>query len=441
MACLFVYMNGYEVGEYVQHASGAEEFIYSDSWLEHEARAIPLSLSLPLTDKRHKGNRVQRYFANLLPENKNIRARIQAGFGAKTEQPFDLLSAIGRDCAGAIQLLTERGAVDIKKIEGAALSHTQIAAHLRTQKTVPFDPSNADDFRISLAGVQEKTALLRHQGKWYRPRAATPTTHIFKLPIGRIEHNNIDLSKSVENEWLCLAILREFGLPVANAQIGNFNGLKALIVERFDRELAKDGRWIMRLPQEDLCQANGIAPGLKYESDGGPGISSIMNLLKSSIMPKQERRQFMQTIFLFWLLGAVDGHAKNFSIYLKQGGRFNLTPVYDVISAYPVCANRQLDYQKLTMAMALRGKNAHYRWQEIMPRHWLSQSRQVNFPKSVMREIIEDSIGRLEQVITQVSSRLPQDFPTDIAGPVFDYTEKAAKRLKQTGLLENHRQH
>ena len=277
-------MNGHKVGEYVQHASGVEEFIYSNSRLEHGARAIPLSLSLPLTDKRHKGSKVQCYFANLLLEDKNIRARIKARFGAKMEQPFDLLSAIGRDRASAIQLLTERGAIDIKKIEGAALSHAQIAAHLRKQKPLPFNPSNADGFRISLAGIQEKIALLRHKGKWYRPEATTPTTHIFKLPAGRIEHNNIDLSKSVENEWLCLEILREFGLSVANAQIGNFNELKPLIVERFDRELAKDGRWIMRLPQEDLCQANGIAPDLKYESDGGPGISGIMNLLKSSIM-------------------------------------------------------------------------------------------------------------------------------------------------------------
>lgn len=103
MASLFIYMNGYEVGEYIHRRSGTQEFIYSDSWLEQRA-AIPISLSLPLTDKTHKGDVVYNYFDNLLPDSMDIRNRIQARFGAKTSQPFDLLTHIGRDCVGAVQL-------------------------------------------------------------------------------------------------------------------------------------------------------------------------------------------------------------------------------------------------------------------------------------------------------------------------------------------------
>jgi serine/threonine-protein kinase HipA len=429
MASLFVYMNDYEVGEYIQHKSGAQEFIYSDAWIEHAALAVPLSLSLPLTEKKHKGDKVYNYFENLLPDSKDIRKRIQARFGAKTDKPFDLLSSIGKDCIGAIQLMSEKADVNVKNISGTPLSENVIAEELKNYKTLPLGMSQDNEFRISLAGAQEKTALLWHDRQWQRPIGATPTTHIFKLPIGKIEHSGIDLSDSVENEWLCLEILRAFGLPVPKVEIENFEDIRVLIVERFDRELADDKNWIIRLPQEDMCQANGIAPGLKYESDGGPGISNIMDILKSSIHPEADRKQFMQSVFLFCLLGAIDGHAKNFSIFLKQGGRFQLTPVYDVISAYPLADKRQLEYQDIKMAMALHSKNTHYHWDKIMRRHWFAESKKVDFPEATMKDIIDESISKVDNVITEISSSLPNDFPKHISDPIFENMKKAALKF------------
>ncbi|MFV1976926.1 MAG: type II toxin-antitoxin system HipA family toxin [Candidatus Scalindua sp.] len=431
MASLFIYMNGYEVGEYIQRRSGAQEFIYSDSWLERGETAIPLSLSLPLTDKVHKGDSVYNYFDNLLPDSMEIRNRIQANFGAKTNQAFDLLSHIGRDCVGAIQLISEQGDINVKKIEGTPLSNKEIAEELRNYKTLPLGMSRDKEFRLSIAGVQEKTALLMHDGKWQRPVGATPTTHIFKLPIGKIEHAGIGLSNSLENEWLCLEILRSFGLPVPVVSIEIFEDIKVLVVERFDRELAKDKSWIIRHPVEDMCQANGVASALKYESDGGPGISPIMKLLTSSLQPEADRKQFMKTVFLFWLLGAIDGHAKNFSIFLKQGGRFKLTPVYDVISAYPLAEKRQMEYRKLRMAMALNGKNKHYVWHEIMLRHWFDESKKIDFPKTDMSEIIDRVIGTVDVVLDDVSARLPDKFPDDIVTPVFSQLKRAVNKLSK----------
>lgn len=428
MTSLFIYMNGYEVGEYIQRRSGTQEFIYSDLWLEQRA-AIPISLSLPLTDKTHKGDVVYNYFDNLLPDSMDIRNRIQARFGAKTSQPFDLLTHIGRDCVGAVQLLSEQTEVDIKKIEGTPLSDTEIANELRNYKTAPLGMDREHDFRISIAGAQEKTALLYHKGKWFRPTGATPTTHIFKLPIGNIEHAGIDLSESVENEWLCLKILRAFGLPVPEVSIEQFDDVKVLVVQRFDRELAQDSSWIIRHPTEDMCQATGTAPALKYEGDGGPGINSIMKLLKSSVTAEDDRKQFMQSVFLFWLLGAIDGHAKNFSIFLKQGGRFEITPLYDVISAYPLAEKRQLDYHKMKMAMALHGKNTHYKWQNIMPRHWFDESKRIDFPKTEMEAIIENTKSRFDTVLTNVTEKLPGDFPEHISTPVFDGMKKIAGKF------------
>ena len=425
---LLIYMNGYEVGEYIRRSGGVHELVYHDSWLGLRG-ALPLSLSLPITDKSHKGDVVYNYFDNLLPDSMDIRNRIQAKFGAKTNQPFDLLSCIGNDCVGAIQLTSGRTGLDVKKIEGIPLNESEIAEELRNYKALPLGMSKDREFRISIAGVQEKTALLMQEGQWRRPVGTTPTTHILKLPIGRIDHAGIDLSDSTENEWLCLEILRSFGLPVAVATIENFENIKVLVVERFDRKFAENKSWIIRLPVEDMCQASGIAPALKYENEGGPGITKIMEVLRSSLRPENDRFQFMRTVFLFWLLGAVDGHAKNFSIFLHQGGRFELTPVYDVISAYPLAEKRQIEYRNLKMAMALRGKNVHYAWHEIMPRHWFGHSAKVDFPTAQMQQIIDDVVDRLDSVIETAAANIPADFPDDIAEPIFAGMRRCIKQV------------
>ena len=268
---LFIHMNGREVGEYIRHSGGVHELVYCDSWLGLRG-AMPLSLSLPLTDKRHRGDAVYNYFDNLLPDSMDIRNRIQARFGVRTNQAFDLLSCIGRDCVGAIQLTSGPAQVDVKKIEGIPVTENEIAEDLRNYKALPLGMSKHREFRISIAGAQEKTALLMRHGQWHRPVGVTPTTHILKLPIGQIEHTGLDLSDSTENEWLCLQILKGFGLPVAAAGIVKFEDVKTLVVERFDRKAADNDSWIIRLPAEDMCQAHGIASALKYENEGGPGI-------------------------------------------------------------------------------------------------------------------------------------------------------------------------
>ena len=154
------------------------------------------------------------------------------------------------------------------------MSEEDVERHLMqiTRSGPPGRGDDSEDLRISLAGAQEKTALLWHNGGWMRPHGSTPTTHILKLPLGLVGHRKADLTASVENEWLCMNLLAEFGLPVAQTAILNFGTQKVLGVERFDRRMHPSGKWIMRLPQEDFCQALGVPPHLKYESDGGPGL-------------------------------------------------------------------------------------------------------------------------------------------------------------------------
>ena len=147
-----------------------------------------------------------------------------------------------------------------------------------------------DDFRVSLAGAQEKDAFLRWDGKWMKPRGATPTTHIFKLPLGLVGGRQADFSTSVDNEWLCLRLLKAYGLPTARARIATFGKQRVLVVERFDRAASSDGTRLFRLVQEDFCQATGTSPLVKYENEGGPGLKQLFTLVQQSLDAERDLR-------------------------------------------------------------------------------------------------------------------------------------------------------
>jgi serine/threonine-protein kinase HipA len=242
----------------------------------------------------------------------------------------------------------------------------------------------------------------------------------------------IDLRTSVENEWLCAQILSAYGVPTANCSMAQFGGQKALIVERFDRRLASDKTWIVRLPQEDLCQATGVAPTQKYQSEGGPGIEAIMNLLLGSEIAEDDRKDFFRTQMLFWMLCAIDGHAKNFSLFLNAGGSYRLTPRYDVLSAHHVLGTKAgtLSPHKVKMAMAVRGsKAAHYNWNDILPRHFEVTAQRCGLGSEIGR-MMDELIDRSGAVIELVHSLLPAGFPQDLAQDVFAGLRACAERMK-----------
>ncbi len=429
---LDIWMNGERVGQW-RLARGQDELHYAPDWAR-SPHFRPLSLSLPLLpdNRPHKGPEVRAFFDNLLPDSAEIRQRLVHRYGAASMEPFDLLEQIGRDCVGALLLQPEgTQAPEVRRIDAEPLDEQGVA---RILAGVTSDggrlAGGEDELRISLAGAQEKTALLWHNGQWHRPLGATPTTHIFKLPLGLIGGRRLDLSRSVENEWLCMQILRAYGLPVADARIAAFAGQKALVVERFDRQWAADGRWIMRLPQEDMCQATGTPPGRKYENEGGPGIERIMTLLQGSSSAARDRERFFTAQLLFWLLHAPDGHAKNFSVRLLAGGRYEMTPLYDVLSAYPLLgsgANR-IAPQDLKLAMAVRSKNAHWHMDKILRRHWNAMARRCGFGISA-EEVIQELIETTPAVIEAIERNLPDEFPAQLAESILSGLKTNVERL------------
>jgi len=438
---LSIWTNGVRVGVWRMPTRGDVELIYDQAWMDSPA-GRPLSLSLPYAGMQPlRGERVRHYFDNLLPDSEPIRQRLASRFKTSSTQAFDLLQAIGRDCVGAVQLLGEDEVpVDVQKIEGMPLSEEDVERLLlQTTGVGPFGAvHDEDELRISLAGAQEKTALLWHQGQWLRPHGATPTTHILKLPLGLVGHRKADFGTSVENEWLCLNLLAEYGLPVPRCAILRFGTQKVLAVERFDRQFHSSGRWLMRLPQEDFCQALGLPSHLKYENDGGPGLVDLAQVLSRSERAHEDLSTLLMSQILFWALAAPDGHAKNFSIQLLAQGRYRMTPLYDVMSIWPVegAGPNQFSRHKTKLAMALMGKNRHYLMKDIQRRHFNTTAARCFYGDDA-EDLVERLIVQTPLAIERVGARLPAGFPQQVSEAIFKGLRQSMQQLASAKTSDN----
>ncbi|WP_261882657.1 type II toxin-antitoxin system HipA family toxin [Vibrio pelagius] len=433
MQKLIAYMNGELVGTLEKHKNGAHTFQYNKNWLTN-AVTRPLSLSLKLQLPAITSDAVINYFDNLLPDSPQVRDRIVARYKASSKQPFDLLKEIGKDSVGAIALLPPDRPYKKEPLSYEVLDDKKLETVLSAYKSdIPLGMlEEEEDFRISVAGAQEKTALLFVDEQWCIPKGNTPTTHIIKLPIGEIQQANatLDLKDSVENEYLCIELARALGFAVPNVQIIQTDNIKALAVERFDRRWTKDRAGLLRLPQEDICQVFGMPSSIKYESQGGPGIAQIMELLMGSSNALEDRYNFMRFQVFQWLIGATDGHAKNFSIYIDKGGSYRLTPFYDILSAYPLLGGKGLNIRKLKLAMGLKAtKGKKYEISKILPRHFLDTAKAVNFNQDTMQEIIDEMKDALPKAMLQVSATLPKGFPEHIVSSIFENTQKIVKKI------------
>lgn len=430
---LNVFLNGRRVGQLRKEPSGAIDFQYDESWLAWQ-HAFPVSLSLPLREDRYTGEPVIAVFDGLLPDNADIRRRVAERVKADGHDVYDLLSVIGRDCVGALQFLPddmEPGPAG--RVDGEPATDERIAALLADLGRTPLGVSSEDDkFRISIAGAQEKTALLFWKRKWHLPHGSTATTHILKPQIG-VLRNGIDLSRSVENEHLCMQLATALGLPTAKTAMAEFGGKRVLVVERFDRRWTtgkgtKDKR-LLRLPQEDCCQALSIPPVRKYQSEGGPGIRQILQFLKASDDPEADQRFFIKAQIVFWLLGATDGHAKNFSLFLYPGAGFRLTPLYDVMSLQPSLDAQHIKRHRMKLAMSV-GKNRHYVLDTILPHHFAQSAEQAGVPGRVVGEVLSELAERAPHAVDSAIAALPNNFPDSITASIIGGMQRRLKVIE-----------
>ncbi|MCY7371359.1 MAG: type II toxin-antitoxin system HipA family toxin [Polaromonas sp.] len=421
---LGVWANGERVGNWLLVAN-EHRFRYDENWLASPA-SRPLSFSLPFTPENnpHRGEVVRTFFDNLLPDSDAIRRRLRDKFSTGSTDTFALLAAIGRDCAGAVQLLPQTETpdgfdrIDALPLDEAGVAHA-ISSAITGARTLGHP--EPDDFRISIAGAQEKTALLWHDGQWMRPVNSTPTTHIFKLPLGLVGNMRADMSSSVENEWLCAQLLALLGLPVAECEMAHFGQHKVLAVKRFDRALqSPKGKppWLARLPQEDFCQALGIAGERKYENEGGPGMRAVLRQLDTSTRANADQLVFVKAQLAFWLMAATDGHAKNFSIFLQRGGGFHMTPLYDVLSAWPIIGTgaNQVHPRRAKLAMALKSKDTHHHLHEITTFHWQTLAQQSGVPGAFDQMVT--LVLQVPDALERMAAQLPDGFPQHVFKPI-----------------------
>ena len=420
---LDVYIGTSKVGQFAHAPGGATSFRYDPAWLSSD-RTFPISLSMPLSDRIWSGEGPTSYFDGLLPDDRTVRGKIAAREYAESAGIFDLLAVIGRDCVGALRFVPEGvDPGDPTKMEYRPVTNDQIAARLASLGTNPLGlHADQDDFRISIAGVQEKTAFLRTDEQWQLPLGPTPTSHIFK-PAMKEGPNGADFSDTPWNEWLCLVLCRALGLETANAEVLLFGGKPVIVVERFDR-IWQEGV-LYRLPQEDLCQALGVPPLRKYQSDGGPGIIDVLGFLNGSIAPYENRLIFMKAQIVFWLLGAIDGHAKNFSIFLTPGG-YRLTPLYDVMSAAPY---PEFPVHNVKLAMSV-GDKGYYRLKQIQLRHFYQTGRKAGLREQDMHSIFSDLTSRLGAALTETAALAAHSgMPESTSGPILAGVGKRAGML------------
>lgn len=411
---LKVLINNRMVGWLTKENSGAIGFRYDNDWLDWP-HAFAISLSLPMRETAYAGAPVLAVFDNLLPDNPDVRRRVAERIGASGPDPYSLLEIIGRDCVGAMQFLPEGADIEFQAgVRGERVSDKEIEEILSSLASAPLGMDKDQDFRISVAGAQEKTALLRYDNQWLRPTGSSPTTHILKPQLGEIPtaFGMIDMTASVDNEHYCLTLMQAFGLQVAKTEIATFGAKRVLVVERFDRRW-RNGEQLLRLPQEDCCQALGVASTRKYQAEGGPGMVDILRLLQRSDEPLKDQAAFFKSQILFWLFGATDGHGKNFSIFLKPEGRYGLTPFYDVLSAQPAFDKKQITFNKYKLAMSV-GKAPHYRIRDVVGRYYVQTGKAAGLGAATMKNVITEIMDRAPAALDEARAMMPADFSSDV---------------------------
>ena len=344
---LVALLDGKEVGRVHRDARGRLTFVYEDEW-RNAADAYPLSLSMPLGAKEHGRSVIEAFLWGLLPDNERVLDRWAAKFQVSARNAFALISHVGEDCAGAVQFVTpdrletiRRGKED--KVDW--LDESDIAIRLKALREdhaawrLPRDTG-----QFSLAGAQPKTALLLKNGRWGVPSGRLPTTHILKPPTGHFDGH-------AENEHICLMLARSLRLPAAQSKVMRFKEEIAIVIERYDRQ--HKGNDIVRVHQEDICQALGTMPTKKYQNEGGPSATNIVELLRNYSTDREDDLDtFVAALGFNWLIAGTDAHAKNFSLLLGAR-RVRLAPLYDVASILPY---DEFDMHKVKLAMKIGGE-------------------------------------------------------------------------------------
>jgi serine/threonine-protein kinase HipA len=490
MSELAVLLNGLEVGQ-VRQEKGRLSFSYHSDWRNMKG-AIPLSLSMPLAAADHPHSAIEPFIWGLLPDNEHVLSRWAKNFQVSARNPFALISHVGEDCAGAVQFVRHERRdylLDEQEPEIKWLTEAEVGSRLRTLRNDAASgrvPSDTGQF--SLAGAQPKTALLFDGQRWGVPSGRTPTTHILKPPTGEFDGH-------AENEHLCLALARALGLPAARSEVRKFDDISVIVVTRYDRLRVADSAaaaaadatakaaeaamhassplnlsstWaatahsesieaasiarslrefskttpVIRVHQEDFCQALKIHPANKYQNDGGPGPKQIVELLRANASGRrptkgdretvktnlsarfEDAQTFLRALIFNWLIGGTDAHAKNYSIIIGSGGLVRLAPLYDIASVLPY---KDMDPMKAKLAMKIGGE---YRLRDIGLEEWRKLAEEVGANPDALVETAQEMARQLpERLATEIETARKSGLDHPIVADMNSALNERAERL------------
>lgn len=376
---LWVVANGRRMGTVFSRA-GRLSFCYEQEWQEW-GQAFPLSVAMPLPQREHGPAVVDAFLWGLLPDNTRVLEAWGRRFHVSPRNVFGLLDAIGEDCAGAVQFVRPERAEEImgRDYREAVdwMTDDDLAERLEAvRRDHGAQRFSQDRGQFSLAGAQPKLALYQSplDGRWGVPYGMTPTTHILKPALG-------DFEGLAENEHFCLTLARLVGLPGAQSRVILADRIPTIVTRRYDR-VFREGK-CLRVHQEDLCQAMGIPPERKYQSEGGPGVVEIGQLLYDvSDAAVEDVRIFAKSVIFNFLIAGTDAHAKNYSLLLGARSQVRLAPLYDVVSSLPY--PQTIAPLKAKMALKIGGK---YKFREVQPSHWEACARELNIRWPEFREL------------------------------------------------------
>ncbi|ARN85090.1 type II toxin-antitoxin system HipA family toxin [Candidatus Nucleicultrix amoebiphila] len=393
---LDVYLEDKFVGNLIQDNHGQMLFSYAEIWLENP-NAIPLSQSLPLRKDRFSPKECRGFFAGILPEQ-SMRKTVATILGISSENDFSMLERIGGECAGAVVFIPSGEKLQTS-FNYQEINEQELAKILRE---LPHRPLMAgeQDIRLSLAGVQDKVAVRILNDKISIPHGIAPSTHILKPAIERFEG-------TVFNEALCMGLADAIGLSTAKIEIGRAEDIDYLIVERYDRMMLRINPeliQLIRLHQEDFCQALGIVPEKKYQSEEGPSLKQCFEILrKVSSAPVIDLQRLLDAVIFNFLVGNHDAHGKNFSLlYNLTTSNTRLAPLYDILSTdyYPTLSKK--------MAMKIGDE---YLSEKIQPKHFEELAEEAGLSKPFVKRRVPD----LAQMILSKLPEVVMDHPVSTA--------------------------
>jgi len=404
---LSVRLNGTPVGQLEQTKDGKLKFQYEDG-------ARQISLSMPVENKRFGNMPCEKYFGGLLPESEEAKRAIGKNFGANPRSTFSLLRAIGHDCAGAVSFHDPEDPVvpdSLLEPKMKPLSEPELERHI---KELPLKPlfMGVEGLRLSLAGVQEKAAVCVLDDKIAIPLGGTPTTHILKPSISKYPG-------SVQNEYLCLRTATRLGLAIPDVRMGRAGKEDYLLVERYDRKF-DGGKRIIRLHQEDFCQALGFRE--KYQRLGGPGFKDCFELLMNTRIPIIDRDLLMRATVFNYLVGNNDAHGKNFAILYDVDGNARLAPFYDIL-----CTQA---YEDLSNDLCMK-IGEHYDFKDIEESDWHLLCKTTGFSFPGLKKIIS---SLAEQIMVCVGDERNLLRNTEFDNPVLD---RIVSRVQQNAKALN----